>query len=82
MKTTKVLHMIAFVLVIIGGVNWLLVGILGDKDLFVLLGMNMGDIIPKIIYILVGLSAIYLAVTHKSACKVCMSAGGGQGTIM
>lgn len=68
----KALHMVAFILLLIGGVNWLLVGILG-KDLFVLLGMNMGDMVPKIVYILVGVSAVIEAVTHKSNCKMCSS---------
>ena len=66
----KAVHMIAWILVIIGGLNWLLVGILG-KDLFVLIGMNMMDILPKIVYILVGLSAIFELFTHKVNCKMC-----------
>ncbi len=48
----------AFVLVIIGGLNWGLVGIFN----FNLVGALFGDmsIISSIIYILVGLSALYL----------------------
>ncbi len=53
----KAIRMLAFILLIIGGLNWLLVGLL-QKDLFVLLGMNMTDMLPKIVYILVGLSAL------------------------
>lgn len=64
------LHKIAFILLIIGGVNWLLVGLLG-QDLFNLLGMNMSDMIPKVVYILVGLSAIVEVVGHKNSCKDC-----------
>ncbi|MDD5165192.1 MAG: DUF378 domain-containing protein [Candidatus Pacebacteria bacterium] len=62
----KVAHAIAFILVIIGGLNWLLVGIFdwGVADL-------VGMMIAKIIYIIVGLSAIYLVVTHKKDCKHC-----------
>ncbi len=52
-------------LLIIGGLNWLLVGLLG-KDLFMLLSMEMGDWLPKIVYILVGLSAIVLLVPSKN----------------
>ena len=62
----KALHAIAFVLVIIGGLNWLLVGI-GVGDVV----MYLGATIAKIVYILVGLSAIILAVTHKKTCKNC-----------
>ena len=44
-------------LLVIGGLNWLLVGLLG-KDLFVLLGMDMGDWLPRVVYVLVGLAAL------------------------
>lgn len=63
----KAIHSVAFVLLVIGGLNWLLVGF----------GWNLVDaifgagIITKIIYILVGLSAIYLVITHKKDCKNC-----------
>ena len=30
-----------------------------------------GNIIAKIVYILVGLSALYLLFTHKATCKLC-----------
>lgn len=68
----KALHMVAWILVIIGGLNWLLVGLF-QKDLFVMLGMEMTSIVPKIVYILVGLSAVYELFTHKQTCKVCTS---------
>jgi hypothetical protein len=62
------LHSIAFILVIIGGLNWLLVGLLnwGVADV---LGMGLA----KIVYILVGLSAVYLVLTHKKDCRMCMA---------
>lgn len=68
----KALHMIAFVLLVIGGLNWLLVGLF-HKDVFQMLGMSMTSLLPVVVYILVGLSAILLAVTHKSDCKHCAS---------
>jgi len=70
----KALHSIAFVLVIIGGLNWLLVGV-ASWDVGALFG-GQAEVISRIIYILVGLSAILLAVTHKSSCKNC-DAGAG-----
>jgi uncharacterized membrane protein YuzA (DUF378 family) len=73
----KALHTVAFILVIVGGVNWLLVGLL-DKDLFTLLGLGMGGMIAKTVYVLVGLSAIYLVATHKSSCKDCMASSSGM----
>jgi len=64
--------MVAWVLLIVGGLNWLLVGLF-QKDLFVMLGMDMTSMVPKIVYILVGLSALYDLFTHKGACKICSS---------
>lgn len=62
MKTT---YGIAFVLLIIGGLNWLLVGFFG-WDIGRIFG-GQGAIISRIVYILVGLSAIYVATTHSSS---------------
>lgn len=66
----KATHMIAFILLAIGGLNWLLVGLFG-KDLFGMLGMSMADMLPKVVYILVGLSALWEIFTHKANCKMC-----------
>lgn len=66
MKTT---HTLAFILVIIGGLNWLLVGLF-DWGIANILGAG----ISRVIYILVGLSAVYLIATHKRDCKCCDSA--------
>jgi uncharacterized membrane protein YuzA (DUF378 family) len=73
----KALHAIAFILLVIGGLNWLLVGV-AQWDISALLG-GMASIASRIIYILVGLSAIYLAATHKSTCKCCDKAGSSAG---
>ena len=64
----------AFVLVIIGGLNWGLVGIFN----FNLVGALFGDmsIISSIIYILVGLSALYLIFAAGSLGK---QSGGKSG---
>lgn len=73
----KALHMIAFILVVVGGLNWLLVGVAG-WDIGVLFG-GMDALVSKVIYILVGLSAIVLLVTHKKDCRSCM--GGGTSSM-
>jgi uncharacterized protein len=65
----KGIHMVAFLLLIIGGLNWLLVGILG-WDIGELFG-GQGAIVSRIIYILVGLAALFELFTHKGACKFC-----------
>lgn len=66
----KVLHMITFTLLAIGGLNWLLVGITG-KDLFMMLHMGFRDALPMLVYLLVGVSAVFEIVTHKHNCKAC-----------
>lgn len=50
----------AFVLTIIGGINWGLIGIFGF-DLVATLFGGTEAIIARIIYSLVGVSAVYLA---------------------
>ena len=56
----KVLKIVTLVLVIVGGLNWGLVGLLN----FDLVAAIFGDMsaISRVVYILVGLSAVYLAV--------------------
>lgn len=71
----KSVHMVAFILLAVGGINWLLYALTG-WEIGSLVG-GMSSPIAKIIYILVGLSAIYEIVTHKSSCKMC-SAGGAM----
>lgn len=62
----KTAHMISFLLLIIGGLNWLLIGLF-DWGIAHVLGSG----VSKIIYILVGLAAIYEIAIHKSVCKPC-----------
>lgn len=59
----KTVYSIAWILLIIGGLNWLLVGILG-WDVGMIFG-GQAAIVSRIIYILVGLSAIYLIFAKK-----------------
>ena len=69
----KSLHMVTFLLLVIGGLNWLLVGLFG-WDVGMIFGGQMA-IISRIIYVLVGVSAINEIVIHKSICKMCEGAG-------
>jgi len=57
------MHKVAFWLVIVGGLNWLLVGVFG-WDIGSLFG-GQGAWISRIIYILVGLSALVLIFKPK-----------------
>lgn len=76
----KAVHMVAFVLVIIGGLNWGLVGVANFNLVDAILGS--GSMLAKLVYILVGISAVLEAVTHKGNCKHCMSKGGMNGMSM
>lgn len=65
----KTVHVIAWILLVIGGLNWLLVGAFGYDVVAALLGA--GSIVSRIVYILVGLSAIVSIFSHKKDCKAC-----------
>ncbi|MFQ5541168.1 MAG: DUF378 domain-containing protein [Candidatus Paceibacteria bacterium] len=65
----RYLHALAFLLLVIGGLNWGLLAITG-WEIGALFG-GMDALVSQIIYILVGVSAVYLAFTHKSDCKTC-----------
>ena len=72
----KALHAIAFILTIIGGLNWGVVGIgeLANAQLkWNVVNMLLGSwpTVEAIVYVLVGLSALYLVFTHKRDCKNC-----------
>lgn len=63
------LHMVAFLLTVVGAVNWGLVGLLEFNLVTAVVGSIAGA--EKVVYILVGASAVYLLVTHKKDCKIC-----------
>ncbi len=73
----KTLHMVAFVLLIVGGLNWLL-----EVFGWAIGGWGLPEMLVKIVYVLVGLAAILEVFTHKSNCKCCETKGpapmGGQ----
>jgi len=72
----KSLHMVGFLLLVIGGINWGLVGLFNFDLVDTLLGFS--PVLVKIVYILVGLSAIYELATHKNKCKDCGADGNAS----
>ena len=70
----KALHLIALILLIVGGLNWLALGVfnweLGEK----LLG-GQDQVVSKAIYVLIGLAAIVELAMHKKTCRLC---GGSE----
>lgn len=71
----KYAHMIAFLLVIVGGLNWGLVGLgwwMGGADWNVVhMLLGAWPMVEGAVYVLVGLSSVLLAVTHKKDCMMC-----------
>ena len=61
--------MIAFLLVVVGALNWLLLGLFG-WDVGQLFG-GQTAVLSRVIYILVGLSGLVVLFTHKKDCKEC-----------
>lgn len=70
-ETMKTLHKVAVLLLIVGGLNWGLVGLFNYNLVMALFGGYPA--VEMLIYVLVGLSAVYVAFTHKGDCKVCSS---------
>jgi uncharacterized membrane protein YuzA (DUF378 family) len=69
MSNEKMLHMVAFVLAMVGALNWGLVGLLQMNLVETLFGMD--SMLTNLVYILVGVSAVYLLVKHKADCVWC-----------
>jgi len=65
----KALHMVAFLLTIVGAVNWGLVGLFDFNLVHTILAT--APMLEKLVYVLVGVSAVYIMVTHKKDCKIC-----------
>ena len=67
------MHKLTYTLLVIGGLNWLLLGLF-QWEVGMLFGGSMA-VVSRVIYVLVGLSAIYELSCHKKCCKMC---GGGS----
>ena len=60
-KKMSTISWIAFILLVIGGLNWALVGLFN----FNLVETIFGNLLSRIIYVLVGISAVYLIFGKK-----------------
>ncbi|MEI6425931.1 MAG: DUF378 domain-containing protein [Candidatus Absconditabacteria bacterium] len=58
----KIVYIIALILLVVGGLNWGLVGLFG----FDLVATIFGDasVLSRIVYSLVGISAVYVAIAE------------------
>ncbi len=66
--------MVAFILLIVGGLNWGL-SVFGWNVVEMLLGS--WPAVVNLVYVLVGLSAVYEIATHKANCRMC----GGSASV-
>lgn len=56
----RALNILTLLLVIVGGINWLCVGLGGyDLDLVAMIGGGVDSPLARLVYLLVGLSALY-----------------------
>jgi len=72
----KAIHKISFILLVIGGLNWGLVGIgnfIGSNWNLVWQLLGHWPVVENIVYLLVGISGILVLVGHKKDCKTCDS---------
>lgn len=68
----KSLHKVTYILLVVGGLNW------GLEALgFNLVNMLVGSwpMVERLVYLLVGVSAVYEVVTHKNYCRDCSVSG-------
>lgn len=65
----KILHILTFSLLLIGGLNWGLFALTG-WDVSVWLG-GMTSQWAKILYLAVGISSVVVIATHGKDCKMC-----------
>ncbi|MBI2552196.1 DUF378 domain-containing protein [Candidatus Uhrbacteria bacterium] len=70
------MHYVTFGLLVIGGLNWLLQGLF-MWDVGQLFG-GMDALVSRVIYVLVGLAAVWEVISHKKGCKMCGMGGGGM----
>ena len=65
----KSLHIITFILIVVGGLNWLVYGIWG-VDVGSLVG-GMTSTAARAIYVLVGIATVIEILSHKKCCTCC-----------
>lgn len=64
----KTVHMVSFLLMAVGGLNWGLVGALDINLVTMILGTGMA---ANLVYMVVGLATILEIITHRGRCTDC-----------
>lgn len=65
----KWLHMVTFLLMVVGAVTWGTVALFQFNVVDMVFGA--GSQLGKMVYVLVGASGLYMFATHKNDCKTC-----------
>jgi uncharacterized protein len=65
----ETLHKVAYMLLWVGGLNWGLVALFNFNLVTAVLGS--WPMLVTLVYVLVGASAVYSAMTHMTDCKIC-----------
>lgn len=65
----NLMHQVSITLLWIGGLNWGLYGLFGIDLVTMIFGPSS---FAQLVYILVGVAAVYSFTTHKDTCKACM----------
>ena len=76
------LHTASWILIVVGAINWGLVGLGGFMGSnWNVVGMLLGSwpMLEWLVYVLVGLSGVYEIVVHKKNCRLC---GSGSAPMM
>lgn len=76
----KLLHTASWILIIVGALNWGLVGLgafMGGNWNVVSMILGSWPQVEWLVYVLVGASAVYELMVHKKNCRLCSSGGMG-----
>lgn len=76
MKGMEWLHVLTYTLVVVGALNWGLVGLFNYNLVSMLFGSMPA--LEQLVYVLVGASAVYSVATHTWDCKSCMTMMKGK----
>ncbi len=70
------IHMLLFLILIVGGLNWLTLGVTGSWDVVGRLLGGQDTPLARAVYIVVGVAAVFELTTHRWRCKDCAALRG------
>ena len=65
----KALHVVSYILIFVGGLNWGLWGLFNFNFVNSVLGSM--PTVEKLVYVLVGVATVYVIATHMKDCRIC-----------